>query len=85
MQCIEQVSEGKMPIIAVGGVTTWQEFLLLLIDGASLVQGYTAFIYEGPAWARKVLQEATRFCKSQALSSIHAIQGRKDLEEKLLS
>ena len=25
--------------------------------GASLVQAYTAFIYEGPGWARRVLTE----------------------------
>lgn len=41
-------------IISVGGVTTGAEVRERLDAGASLVQGYTAFLYEGPFWARKV-------------------------------
>ncbi|MEB4613083.1 quinone-dependent dihydroorotate dehydrogenase [Leucobacter sp. M11] len=41
-------------VIAVGGVTTAEDVLLRLRAGATLVQGYTAFLYEGPLWARSV-------------------------------
>ena len=44
----------SMCVIAVGGVTTPEDVLLRLEAGATLVQGYTAFIYEGPLWARKI-------------------------------
>lgn len=41
-------------IIAVGGVTTAKDVRERLALGATLVQGYTAFLYEGPWWARTV-------------------------------
>jgi len=46
--------QGKLDIISVGGVETAQEAAERLKHGATLVQGYTGFIYEGPFWARKV-------------------------------
>lgn len=41
-------------VIAVGGVTSAFDVLERLRAGATLVQGYTAFIYEGPLWARAI-------------------------------
>ncbi|MEO6471345.1 MAG: quinone-dependent dihydroorotate dehydrogenase [Aeromicrobium sp.] len=40
----------KPAIISVGGVTTPQDAQARLDAGADLVQGYTAFIYQGPFW-----------------------------------
>lgn len=42
-------------IISVGGVETSNDLQQRLDAGATLVQGYTGFIYEGPLWARKIL------------------------------
>lgn len=41
-------------IISVGGVTTGQDVIERLEAGAALVQGYTAFLYEGPFWAGRI-------------------------------
>ncbi|WP_375384541.1 quinone-dependent dihydroorotate dehydrogenase [uncultured Microbacterium sp.] len=41
-------------IIGVGGVETADHVRALLDAGATLVQGYTAFIYRGPLWARQI-------------------------------
>jgi len=41
-------------VISVGGVTTAEHVLERLESGATLVQGFTAFIYEGPFWARSI-------------------------------
>lgn len=41
-------------VISVGGVTTAADVVERLAAGATLVQGFTAFIYEGPLWARQV-------------------------------
>lgn len=41
-------------IISVGGVETAQDVQQRLDAGATLVQGYTAFLYRGPLWARQV-------------------------------
>jgi dihydroorotate dehydrogenase len=41
-------------IVSVGGVFSASDVAERLELGASLVQGYTGFVYEGPLWARKV-------------------------------
>jgi dihydroorotate dehydrogenase len=41
-------------IISVGGVETREQVLERVEAGATLVQGYTGFVYFGPLWARKL-------------------------------
>lgn len=41
-------------VISVGGVETADEVAERLAAGATLVQGYSAFLYEGPLWGRKL-------------------------------
>jgi dihydroorotate dehydrogenase len=41
-------------VIAVGGVTSEQDVQDRIDAGATLVQGYTAFLYEGPTWAMRI-------------------------------
>jgi dihydroorotate dehydrogenase len=41
-------------VIAVGGVETADDVQRRLDAGATLVQGYTAFLYRGPLWARQI-------------------------------
>ncbi len=47
-------SSGQLPLIAVGGIMTPQDAADKLEAGASLVQLYTGFIYEGPALVRGI-------------------------------
>jgi len=47
-------TEGKLPIIAVGGIFTGQDAIDKLNAGASLVQIYSGFVYEGPGAAGKI-------------------------------
>lgn len=44
----------RLAIVSVGGVETVAEARERLEHGATLVQGYTGFIYEGPLWARRI-------------------------------
>ena len=41
-------------VISVGGVETAEQVAERLEAGATLVQGYTAFLYRGPLWARQI-------------------------------
>jgi dihydroorotate dehydrogenase len=43
-----------MCIISVGGVESGADVAARLAAGATLVQGYTAFLYRGPLWARQI-------------------------------
>lgn len=49
-------SEGKLPIIGVGGIMSPEDAKEMLDAGASLVEIYTGFIYEGPALVKKIIK-----------------------------
>ena len=51
---------GRAAIISVGGIETAQEAAERLANGATLVQGYTGWIYTGPLWARSINKELTK-------------------------
>jgi dihydroorotate dehydrogenase len=51
---IHQKTGGRLPIIGVGGIFTTEDALEKLQAGASLIQIYTGFIYEGPSIARRI-------------------------------
>lgn len=51
---IRAVVPPEMCIISVGGVTSADDVRDRLAHGATLVQGYTAFLYEGPLWAARL-------------------------------
>ena len=52
---IARETNGKLPIIGAGGVFTRDDFQEKLDAGASLVQVYTGFVYQGPFLARQLL------------------------------
>jgi dihydroorotate dehydrogenase len=51
---ISEKTGGTIPIIAVGGIFTAEHAREKLAAGASLVQVYTGFIYEGPGIVRRI-------------------------------
>ncbi|MGW5016979.1 quinone-dependent dihydroorotate dehydrogenase [Streptomyces cacaoi] len=44
----------RITLIGVGGITTPEDAWRRILAGATLVQGYTAFLYEGPCWMRRM-------------------------------
>ncbi len=57
---ISSKSGGSIPIIAVGGIFTAADAQEKLDAGASLVQVYTGFIYEGPGIAKAICKGLLR-------------------------
>ncbi len=51
---------GKAAVISVGGIETAAEAQQRLDLGATLVQGYSGFIYEGPLWARRINRDLAK-------------------------
>jgi len=46
----------RLTLVGVGGITTVDDARARLDAGATLLQGYTAFIYEGPGWPRRMVR-----------------------------
>ena len=45
-----------LTLVGVGGITTVEDARARLEAGADLLQGYPAFIYEGPGWPRRIVR-----------------------------
>lgn len=69
---IYKYSNGKLPVIGVGGVFSGGDAFEKIACGASLVQAYTGFIYQGIGFARDV---------NSGLSKILKDKGFKHLDE----
>ncbi len=54
LKLIRSVVPAELCVISVGGVDTAYDVDQRLAAGATLVQGYTAFLYRGPLWARSI-------------------------------
>lgn len=53
---IHAKSEGILPIVGVGGIMSPEQAKEMLEAGASLIEIYTGFIYEGPALIKKIIK-----------------------------
>jgi dihydroorotate dehydrogenase len=45
---------GRLALISVGGIETAEDAWQRIVAGASLLQGYTGFIYGGGLWAKRI-------------------------------
>ena len=53
---IHEKSEGKLPIVGVGGIMSPEDAKAMIDAGASLVEIYSGFIYEGPALIKGIIK-----------------------------
>ncbi|MBF5041211.1 quinone-dependent dihydroorotate dehydrogenase [Aggregicoccus sp. 17bor-14] len=70
-----QRSGGTLPIIGVGGVFSASDVVEKLRAGASLVQVYTGFIYEGPGMPRRLAQGLSEHLQREGLKSVRELVG----------
>lgn len=67
-------SGGEIPLIAAGGIASAEDAWARIRAGASLVQIYSALVYEGPGLARRIVRE---------LPSLMARDGFTTLEDAI--
>ncbi|MBD2162933.1 quinone-dependent dihydroorotate dehydrogenase [Calothrix membranacea FACHB-236] len=72
---IWQHTQGKLPIIGVGGIFTPEDAWEKITAGASLIQVYTGWIYEGPLMVRRILKGLLSKLEQSGLTSINAAIG----------
>jgi dihydroorotate dehydrogenase len=68
--------EGKVPVVSVGGIDSADEALARIRAGATLVQLYTALVYEGPSLASGIARGLRDVCKREGLKSVSELRGR---------
>ncbi|MCC5614746.1 quinone-dependent dihydroorotate dehydrogenase [Nostoc sp. CHAB 5836] len=72
---IWQQTQGQIPIIGVGGIFSPEDAWEKIIAGASLIQVYTGWIYEGPLMVRRILAGLLSKLEQNGLNSINEAVG----------
>lgn len=72
---IYEYSDGRLPIIGVGGVFSAEDAFAKLAAGASLVQAYTGFVYGGPDFARDINEGLARLLAERGFATVEDAVG----------
>ncbi|RVX45418.1 dihydroorotate oxidase A [Nonomuraea polychroma] len=66
----------RLTLVSAGGVEDEDDVWERLLAGATLVQGYTGWIYGGPLWAARIHRRLARRARRHGLKSITEAIGR---------
>jgi len=72
---IYRYSEGKLPIIGVGGIFTPEDAFDKIAAGASLLQAYTGFVYGGPSFASEIISGLARLLRDKGFEGLNDAVG----------
>lgn len=72
-----RLTKGRMTIIGVGGIFTAEDAWEKICAGASLVQVYTGFVYQGWEIAREINEGLARILRREGMKSIDEAIGMK--------
>lgn len=61
---------GAIPLVGVGGITTAEQAWIRIRAGASLIQLYSAMVYEGPGIARRIAKGLEALMRRDGFASI---------------
>ena len=65
-----RLTEGRMPLVGVGGVSTGADAYAKIRAGASLVQLYTALVYHGPGLVGRIKAELAERLAADGFTSV---------------
>jgi dihydroorotate dehydrogenase len=65
-----RLTDGKIPLVGVGGVSNGEQAYTKIKAGASLVQLYSAMIYRGPGIAVVIAEELAELVKNDGFSNV---------------
>jgi dihydroorotate dehydrogenase len=70
-----ELTGGRIPLIGVGGIFNAEDAWEKICAGASLVQLYTGFIYQGPTIAQQINEGLSRILAREGFASLDAAVG----------
>jgi len=70
-----QLTRGKIPLIGCGGIASGEDAYLKIRAGATLVQLYTAFAYEGPSMLPRIKAELAACLERDGFKSVQDAVG----------
>jgi dihydroorotate dehydrogenase len=70
-----RLTEGRLPIIGVGGISNAAEAYAKIRAGASLVQLYSALVYQGPALVARINRDLVHLLAKDGFDNVSAAIG----------
>lgn len=70
-----ELTEGKIPLIGVGGVASGEDAYKKIRAGAWLVQVYSVLTFQGPSAVRQIKEELAEILKAEGFSSVDQAVG----------
>ena len=70
------LTNGKIPLIGVGGISNGTDAYERILNGSSLIQLYTSLIYKGPFIVNKIKEELVYFLKRDNYKSLDQAVGK---------
>jgi dihydroorotate dehydrogenase len=74
---IYKYSNGKLPIVGVGGIFTAEDAFEKIAAGACLIQSYTGFVYRGFSFAKDINIGLARIIKEKGFRNLGEATGAK--------
>jgi dihydroorotate dehydrogenase len=74
---------GALPVIGVGGIFSAEDAYAMIQAGASLVQVYTGFVYEGPALVRGINRGLLRLMARDGVRRLAEVRGQAFERERV--
>jgi dihydroorotate dehydrogenase len=74
-----RASAGEIPLIGVGGIATAADAFERIRAGASLVQLYSAMVYEGPGIARRIARGLAKHLQREGFESVAEAVGSEKI------
>ena len=70
------LTNGKVPLIGVGGISSGKDAYERILNGASLIQFYTSLVYNGPSIVNTIKNELIFLLKKNNYKSISEAVGK---------
>ncbi len=75
LRYLYRLTEGRVPLIGVGGIASAQDAYERLRSGATLVQLYTGLVYEGPGLVKRIKEGLVRLLEQDGYGAVRDIIG----------
>ncbi len=74
---VHQATGGRIPLIGIGGIDSGETALAKIEAGATLLQVYSALVYQGPALIGRIKTDLASAARRARVASISALTGSK--------
>jgi dihydroorotate dehydrogenase len=74
---VYRLTQGRIPLIGIGGIDSGAAAIAKIEAGATLLQLYTALVFEGPGLVARIKRDLVRYAEQEKLVHIGEASGRR--------